>query len=118
MALIDGRLDNAKIATVLRYAAALDIDERYLDDIKEAAQGRLQEAMADMTRCNMDSITNRPWPGGDVNTWPLPYRGAAASRRWCSASRHSPASGRNLRARVLDALHRQRLRVPGRSDGA
>ena len=78
MAFIDGRLDNAKIASVLRYAAALDIDERYLDDIKEAAQGRLQEALADMTRCNMDSITNRPWPGGDVNTWLMPYRGVAA----------------------------------------
>jgi len=76
---IDGSLDKAKIATVLRYAAALGIDERYLDDIKMAAQGRLQDALADMTRCNMDSITNRPWLGGDVNKWLLPYAGGNAN---------------------------------------
>jgi hypothetical protein len=73
MAFIDGVLDKAKIATVLRYAAALGIDERYLNEIAEAARDRLQEALADMTRCNMESITNRPWAGGDVNRWLLPY---------------------------------------------
>jgi hypothetical protein len=78
MAFIDGRLDQAKIASVLRYATALGIAEHYLDEIKEAAQGRLQEALADMTRCNMESITGRPWLGGDVNKWLLPYAGAAA----------------------------------------
>jgi hypothetical protein len=78
MAFIDGNLDTAKIASVLRYATALGIEERYLDEIKEAAQGRLQEALADMTRCNMESITGRPWSGGNVNAWLLPYGGAAA----------------------------------------
>ncbi len=39
MAFVDGSLDQAKIASVLRYAAALGIEERYLDEIKEAAQG-------------------------------------------------------------------------------
>jgi hypothetical protein len=75
MAFVDGSLDKAKIANVLRYASALGIEERYLDEIKEAAQGRLQEALADMTRCNMESVTGKPWSGGDVNKWLLPYAG-------------------------------------------
>jgi hypothetical protein len=78
MAFVDGSLDKAKIASVLRYAAAFGIEERYLDDIAKAAHGRLQEVLADMTRCNMVSITGRPWSGGDVNKWLLPYGGAGA----------------------------------------
>lgn len=81
MAFIDGSLDKAKIASVLSYANALGIEERYLDEIKQATQDRLQEALADMSRCNMESITNRAWSGGDVNQWLLPYAGASADPR-------------------------------------
>lgn len=72
MAFVDGSLDQAKIASVLRYASALGIAERYLDEIREAAHGRLQEVLADMTRCNMESITGRHWADGDVIKWLLP----------------------------------------------
>lgn len=78
MAFVDGRLDKGKIAAVLAYAAALGVAEHYLDEIRQAAEDRLQEVLADMTRCNMESITGRPWAGGDVNAWLLPYVGAAA----------------------------------------
>ncbi len=74
MALVDGVLDETRIDTVFRYAAALGIRPRHLDEMAEAIQGRLQEALADMTCCNMESITNRPWGGGDVNRWLLPYQ--------------------------------------------
>ena len=77
MAFVDGKLDKTKIAAVLGYAQALGIAEHYLDEIKEAAQDRLQEVLADMTRCNMESITGKPWAGGDINAWLLPYTGAA-----------------------------------------
>jgi hypothetical protein len=94
MAFVDGRLDQAKIAHVLRYASALGIEERYLDEIKEAAQGRLQEALADMTRCNMESILGRPWDDSDVNKWLMPYEGAAADpalvQRFEALSRLAP----------------------------
>jgi hypothetical protein len=73
MAFVDGKLDKAKIASVLRYASALGIHERYLDEVAAAASDRLQEALADMTRSNMESITWRPWTGGDVNKWLMPY---------------------------------------------
>jgi len=78
MAFVDGRLDKAKIAAVLGYAKALGIAEHYLDEIRQAAEDRLQEVLADMTRCNMESITGKPWASGDINTWLLPYGGAAA----------------------------------------
>jgi hypothetical protein len=76
MAFVDGTFDTAKVAAVLSYASALGIAEQYLEEIKEAAQGRLQEALADMTRCNMESITGGPW-SGDTMKWFLPYDGAA-----------------------------------------
>jgi hypothetical protein len=78
MAFVDGNLDKAKIASVLQYANALGIHEHYLQDIKEAAQGRHQEVLADMTRCNMESITGHSWKGADANKWLLPYDGDAA----------------------------------------
>ena len=73
MALIDGVLDKRKIATALDYANALGVHAHYLDQMAEAAQDHIQAVLADMTRCNMESITNAPWAGGDVNAWLLPY---------------------------------------------
>jgi hypothetical protein len=74
MALVDGVLDAAKIGDVFRYAEALGIRQRYLDQLADAIDGRLAEALADMTCCNMESITNAPWAGGDVNRWLLAYQ--------------------------------------------
>jgi hypothetical protein len=73
MALMDGVLDRPKIAKVLEYADALGVHAHYLDQIAVAASDHIQWALADMTRCNMESITNQPWAGGDVNAWLLPY---------------------------------------------
>ena len=48
MAFVDGTVDKAEIASVLGYSNALGISERYLDEIKQAAEDRLQEALADL----------------------------------------------------------------------
>ncbi|MGA8159076.1 MAG: hypothetical protein WB822_23300 [Rhodoplanes sp.] len=79
MAFIDGELDRAKIAKVLRYASALGMHQHYIDQIDEAANGHLQDVLADMIRCNMESITGKSWDGGDVNQWLLPYTGDHAN---------------------------------------
>jgi hypothetical protein len=81
MAFIDGELDRAKIASVLGYAGALGMHQHYIDQINEAANGHLQDVLADMIRCNMESITGKPWHGGDVNQWLLPYTGDHANPR-------------------------------------
>jgi hypothetical protein len=78
MAFVDGKLDKAKIAAVFDYASVLGIRAEYLDDIKIAAQDRVQESLAHMVRANMISITGQPWNDGDVNAWLLPYSGDKA----------------------------------------
>jgi hypothetical protein len=75
MAFVDGSLDRAKIASVLDYAGALGMHQHYIDQINEAAHGRLGKVLADMTRCNMESITGKAWKSEDVNRWLLPYAG-------------------------------------------
>jgi hypothetical protein len=73
MAFVGGALDDRKIASVMAYAAALGVDEAYLQEVRYAAAGHLQQALADMSRRNIESITERPWPGGDPAAWLLPY---------------------------------------------
>lgn len=75
MAFVDGQLDAVKIAGVLRYATALGIDEPYVQEIAEAAQGEVHRALVDMTRRNMQSITGKPFLSDDASAWFLPYRG-------------------------------------------
>jgi hypothetical protein len=76
MAFVDGSLDRDKIAIVLAYAAALGIREQYLTEIAEAARGRVHEALLDMSRRNLESITGKPALSDDAMAWFLPYRGA------------------------------------------
>ena len=77
MSVIDAPLDRGKLDLVLQYAQRLGVEERYLQELAEAAEQRMQEALADMTRANMESILNQPWAGGDVLAWLLPYQGDA-----------------------------------------
>lgn len=79
MAFVDGTLDRDKVDAVLAYAAALGIDEPYVRDVASAAHGELQRALADMTRRNLESVTNHPWPASDSDqahamAFLLPYR--------------------------------------------
>ena len=73
MAFVDGTLDKAKITNVIGYANALGLHERYIDEIAEAAHGHVKEALADMTRANMESITGKAWADADATAWLMPY---------------------------------------------
>jgi hypothetical protein len=73
MAFVDGKLDTGKIARVVGYAKALGLHERYIDEIAEAAAGHVKEALADMTRANMVSITGKAWTDADATAWLVPY---------------------------------------------
>ena len=95
MALMDGVLDKRKIARALDYANALGVHAHYLDQMAEAARDHIQAVLADMTRCNMESITNAAWAGGDVNAWLLPYAAtgkadAALAERYNALQRLDP----------------------------
>jgi hypothetical protein len=78
MVLVDGVLDKEKLARVLEYARALDIEAGYLTELVEAASGHMAWAIADMTRKNFDSIISRPSAGIDPVAWITPYAGANA----------------------------------------
>jgi len=73
MAFVDGTLNPGKIAAVLGYAKALGLHERYIDEIAEAAAGHVKQALADMTRANMQSITGKRWTDSDATAWLVPY---------------------------------------------
>ena len=73
MALVDGVLDHRKLARVLDYARALDIEADYLTDLVEAASGHLAWATADMWRKNFDSVLSRSSAGLDPNVCCLLY---------------------------------------------
>jgi hypothetical protein len=78
MAMVDGTLDHSKLARVLDYARALDVEADYLTDLVEAASGHLAWATADMLRKNVDSIISRPFEGLDPAKWIRSYEGANA----------------------------------------
>jgi hypothetical protein len=79
IALVDGTLDKDKISLVLKYAAELDVHERYLRQLAESANGNVSWALADMTRQNIKSLWNQPWSDEeDVMSLLLPYAGDRA----------------------------------------
>lgn len=78
MTMVDGGLDHRKLARVLDYSRALDIEADYLTDLVEAASGHLAWAAADMWRRNFDSVLSRSSAGLDPNAWIRPYAGSNA----------------------------------------
>ena len=82
-AFVDGSLDPAKIRRVLAYAAAVGVEDDYIDEITEAAKGNLQWALGHMVRDNLESITGKPWADGpnldaEALAFLLPYGGDKA----------------------------------------
>ncbi len=78
MAFVDGNLDDAKLAAVLKLAATLGVKADFVHDIAEVAQGHLRDATAHMIRANLESLTGKPWTtDADATAWFLPYKGKA-----------------------------------------
>src|ERR687893_796610 len=73
MTVVDGRIDEDKIAGVLHDAEVLGVHGGYLRELAEAARHELQQVAACMTRLNQVSITGRP-PTDDYMAWIMPYR--------------------------------------------
>lgn len=101
MALVDGRIDAAKIAVVLDYAQAFDLHEDYLRQLAEAAHGHLRWVAADMMRQNVRSIAGLVWDAGDPAATFLPYTGTGAdvdlARRYQALEAEPPGTlGRAL----------------------
>ena len=79
MVMVDGVLDTAKLARVLEYARALDVEEAYLTEMVEAASGHMAWVIADMTMRNAESVVSEAWGDRpDPAVWILPYAGDKA----------------------------------------
>lgn len=67
MALVDGRIDEQKIALVQEYAAPLGIDEAYLVVLAESAAGEIAAASVCMMRKNAETFPGLNMEGFDVD---------------------------------------------------
>jgi hypothetical protein len=74
VALVNGSVRSERIDVVERYSAALGLHEDYLDELIAAGEGRLQWALADMSRRNVVSISDGRLKTEDFALWP--YREA------------------------------------------
>jgi hypothetical protein len=74
VALVDGSVRRDRIDVVARYSAAMGLREDYLDELIAAGEGRLQWAIADMSRRNVVSISDGRLRPDDFALWP--YREA------------------------------------------
>src|SRR5262249_13878321 len=81
MSLVDGSLHHDKLARVLEYARALDVEADYLTDLVEAASGHMAWVTADMTRKNFDSVVSKSSKGLDPVAWITPYGGNNADSK-------------------------------------
>jgi hypothetical protein len=77
MAMVDGTIDEAKIARVVAFADALGIREAYVRDLSELGKRHLDWVSLDVKRRNLRSITGHD-VDLDEDAWLLPYRGADA----------------------------------------
>jgi hypothetical protein len=73
MATIDGTVDDAKIATVESFAAALGVHADYLRQLAALAQRNLQWLRVDVQRQNLRSITGHELDVS-IDAWIVPYR--------------------------------------------
>ena len=121
MALVDGVLDHRKLARVLDYSRALDVEADYLTDLVEAASGHLAWAAADMWRKNFDSVLSRSSAGLDPNVWIRPYEGAnadprssRATTRWasCRKTRSARHCGTSTRGTAIRSPAIRRRSMP------
>ena len=76
MSLVDGRIDEEKIALVQEYASALGIHEAYLQVLAESAAGEIAAASVCMMRKNAETFPGLNLEGFDVDRIApfLPYR--------------------------------------------
>ncbi len=75
MAVVDGTVDEAKIAVVTEYAAALGVHADYVRQLSELGRRNLQWVAADAQRQNLRSITGRSM-NVLIDDWIMPYTGS------------------------------------------
>jgi hypothetical protein len=117
MALVDGTVDNAKIALVVEYARALDVREDAVRQLAELGHGNLAWLRADVARQNLLSITGKVL-NESIQEWILPYRGERAEP--VLAERYRALSGLpegTLGRTFIEFYRANQFALPGEPDG-
>jgi hypothetical protein len=117
MALVDGAVDEGRIAVVVEYAGALDSHEEGVRQLAALGRGNLAWVRADMQRQNLLSIT-----GGEVDVpideWILPYRGDRAAPALAARYRALGELPPGTLGRTFFEFYRaNRFAFPGEPDG-
>lgn len=74
MAFVDGTVDDAKLAEVLRLADALGVDADFVHAVHSMLEGDVAWVAADEIRHNIATIPGMPWVPSDPYAGFLPYR--------------------------------------------
>ncbi|HEX6310904.1 MAG TPA: hypothetical protein VF152_04710 [Acidimicrobiia bacterium] len=116
MATIDIAVDDAKIETVQRFAAALGVHEEYLRELAALAEGKLKWLAADVQRQNLLSITGKEIDLGE-DDWLLPFKvhpDPALAARYAALGE---LPGDTLGHTFFDFYRQYGFAFPGEADG-
>ncbi|HEX7096734.1 MAG TPA: hypothetical protein VF183_12690 [Acidimicrobiales bacterium] len=78
MAFVDADIDDAKLETVLDYAAALGVDADFVHSMRALLENNIKWAALDMIHHNVATIPGMPWEPNTPFAPFLPYQGANA----------------------------------------
>jgi hypothetical protein len=117
MALVDGKVDTAKIAIVVDFAQALGVHEQAVRQLAELGNGNLAWLRADVARQNLLSITGHVLHES-IQKWILPYRGEHAQPKL--AARYGALDGLpegTLGRTFIEFYRANHFSLPGEPDG-
>lgn len=120
MSLVDGRVDQGKIALVQEYADALNVHEAYLRVLAEAAAGEIAAATACMMRKNAETFPGLDLRGIDTDLVApfLPYRDGRADPGLVARYEALGELGRDTFGYAFcDHFKRNRFAFPGDPNG-
>ena len=117
MAVVDGSIDEAKIAAVETYATALGVHADYVRQLAELGRRNLQWVVADAQRQNVLSVSGEELHGS-LDEWIMPYTGsqidAALSSRYRALADLDPGThGRTF----FDFYQTYKFAFPGERQG-
>jgi hypothetical protein len=117
MAVVDGMIDTAKIATVQSYAAALGITGDYVEQLAELGRRNLQWVIADAQRKNVLSVSGQHLEGS-LDDWIHPYtRGRSEPALASRYDRLADLEVGTLGRAFFDFYQTYKFAFPGEPDG-
>lgn len=116
MALVDGKVDEARISRALGYARALGADADGVRQLAELGKGHLDWVRADAQRQNLKSIVGRA-VDESIDAWILPYRAKPDAGLAARYAALGDLRDGTLGRAFFDFYRRHGFAFPGEPDG-